>query len=131
MKKNCMMAVLIMCAFGISGCMTKKYVVYQEDSATISEQPQQKSVNTILPQPMPKVDEKKIEEPRVGPPNPSFKQEVEQLIKIGYKPDIPDGYITSKTREAVKVFQKDNNLEVTGRLDPPTAIKLEQLSSLH
>ncbi len=42
----------------------------------------------------------------------------------GYDVGEPDGRMGPKTRAAVQKFQKDESLEVTGRLDPPTLARL-------
>ena len=42
------------------------------------------------------------------------------LISLGYLKGKADGVFGSKTEEAVKKFQKDNNLEPTGMLDDDT-----------
>lgn len=48
------------------------------------------------------------------------------LVKFGYLNDNADGIYGSNTAEAVKVFQKDNNLKVTGEVDGLTYRALEK-----
>lgn len=47
------------------------------------------------------------------------------LNGIGYETDRLDGYFDQSTEEAVKRFQKDENLEVTGIIDEKTAAHIE------
>lgn len=47
------------------------------------------------------------------------------LNALGYKTDRTDGYYSAETTEAVKKFQADNGLPVTGKTDGYTAQKLE------
>jgi carboxyl-terminal processing protease len=47
------------------------------------------------------------------------------LNAIGYETDRTDGYYSAKTTEAVKQFQADHGLPVTGKTDADTAQKLE------
>ncbi|MCE7029382.1 peptidoglycan-binding protein [Jiella avicenniae] len=46
------------------------------------------------------------------------------LIKIGYDPGTPDGVIGTKTTEAIKAFQKDAGIAVTGKVDETLIRKL-------
>lgn len=46
------------------------------------------------------------------------------LIELGYDVARNDGYYDKSTYEAVKAFQKDNNIEVTGNIDNKTASEL-------
>jgi peptidoglycan hydrolase-like protein with peptidoglycan-binding domain len=47
-----------------------------------------------------------------------------RLVELGYDPGPLDGIWGSKTEEAVKEFQKDNNLPISGFLDDNTKRKL-------
>jgi peptidoglycan hydrolase-like protein with peptidoglycan-binding domain len=47
-----------------------------------------------------------------------------KLKELGYNPGGVDGIWGAKTTDAVKRFQKDNGLPVTGKLDEPTSNKL-------
>lgn len=48
----------------------------------------------------------------------------EELNSLGYECGTPDGSIGSKTKGAIKAFQKDNNLVVDGKLGPKTLAAL-------
>lgn len=60
--------------------------------------------------------------------NSSAKNEIkkaqEKLNDLGYNCGTPDGIIGSKTKKAIKSFQKDNDLKVTGTLNSETKKKL-------
>jgi carboxyl-terminal processing protease len=47
------------------------------------------------------------------------------LNGLGYKTDRKDGYFSKSTEEAVKSFQKDNDLKVTGKVDKETGGLIE------
>lgn len=47
-----------------------------------------------------------------------------RLTELGYNPGIADGLPGKNTEKAVKQFQRDNNLRVTGKLDGQTIRKL-------
>jgi hypothetical protein len=49
-----------------------------------------------------------------------------RLLVLGYQPGPADGVMGKKTTDAIKKFQQDKNLAVTGRLDADTAEKLSQ-----
>ena len=51
-------------------------------------------------------------------------QAKEALRAKGFNPGPMDGRVNSQTREALRDFQKDHNLPVTGNLDQQTAGKL-------
>jgi len=46
------------------------------------------------------------------------------LRDLGYDPKGIDGKVGNRTRRAIRAFQKDYNLSVTGKLDDPTIIAL-------
>ena len=48
------------------------------------------------------------------------------LTDAGYDPGVVDGSMNSKTKKAIKEFQKDNGLKVTGRLDKRTISMLNK-----
>jgi peptidoglycan hydrolase-like protein with peptidoglycan-binding domain len=48
----------------------------------------------------------------------------EALVAEGYDPGRPDGSMTNDTRAAIREFQKDNGLVITGSLDSKTAERL-------
>jgi ankyrin repeat protein len=50
-----------------------------------------------------------------------------KLKHLGYNPGVPDGMWGKKTRRAVKRFQRDHGLPVTGKLDHPTQARLSLL----
>lgn len=47
------------------------------------------------------------------------------LEGLGYQPGRTDGYFNKETEEAVKRFQTDNDLKVTGEINEKTAAKIE------
>ncbi|WP_331713890.1 peptidoglycan-binding domain-containing protein [Lentibacillus sp. JNUCC-1] len=49
------------------------------------------------------------------------------LEGLGYDTDRKDGYFSKATEKAVKAFQKDNSLQVTGEIDSETAGQLQQM----
>lgn len=56
---------------------------------------------------------------------PMTVQEAQQrLVALGYRPGPVDGKSGPKTREALRLFQKDSGLKVTGSLDPETIRQL-------
>jgi peptidoglycan hydrolase-like protein with peptidoglycan-binding domain len=58
-------------------------------------------------------------------PNDNDVKEVQQSLRDkGYSPGPIDGILGSRTRGALRQYQKDENLPVTGRLDGETAGKL-------
>ena len=59
-------------------------------------------------------------------PNDKIRQIEETLEQKGYDPGEVDGVLDNKTRDAIAIFQKDNNLEVTRFVDNATLEKLEK-----
>ena len=57
-------------------------------------------------------------------PVPVVKELQKALIQRGYNPGPIDGKLDENTREALKAFQQDAGLEVTGTLNPATAEEL-------
>ncbi|MCM8774100.1 MAG: peptidoglycan-binding protein [Candidatus Omnitrophica bacterium] len=56
-------------------------------------------------------------------------EEIQKMLKeLGYRPGIIDGKIGFRTRDAVKKFQSDQSLKVTGYIDNKT---LEEISRLY
>ena len=53
------------------------------------------------------------------------------LHDIGYWPGPIDGILGSQTRSAIRQYQRDNNLPVTGQLDAETARKVEEARRTH
>ena len=49
-----------------------------------------------------------------------------RLVELGYQPGTPDGKSGPRTVNALKKFQQDHHLPVTGRLDPETIARLQQ-----
>lgn len=49
-----------------------------------------------------------------------------RLAQLGYKPGPIDGIIGSRTREAIRAFQKDNALVIDGIAGPATRSKLQE-----
>ena len=50
----------------------------------------------------------------------------QRLSDLGYQPGPSDGKIGKRTTEALKKFQQDNNLQMTGKSDNETVSKLRQ-----
>ena len=44
---------------------------------------------------------------------------------LGYSVDRQDGYFSAATRDAITAFQKNNGLEVNGKLDKRTASAID------
>lgn len=57
--------------------------------------------------------------------NEQVKNAQEILDGLGLAPGRTDGYFSSETTTAVKAFQENNDLAVTGKIDAKTAAKLE------
>lgn len=51
-------------------------------------------------------------------------QAQEKLKDLGYDPGRPDGILGKKTKAAIRHFQRDNGLPVTGKIDEQTKAKL-------
>ena len=47
-----------------------------------------------------------------------------RLLELGYQPGTADGVMGQRTVDAIKKFQQDNNVPVTGRIDSDTVTKL-------
>jgi ankyrin repeat protein len=54
-------------------------------------------------------------------------QAQKKLKDLGYDPGRPDGILGKKTKAAIKHFQRDNGLPVTGKIDEQTKAKLSIL----
>jgi ankyrin repeat protein len=54
-------------------------------------------------------------------------QAQKKLKDLGYDPGLPDGILGKKTKTAVRQFQRDNGLPVTGKIDEQTKEKLSVL----
>jgi hypothetical protein len=54
----------------------------------------------------------------------TVKEAQERLIALGYRPGKPDGLMGKATTQALRQFQQDRGLAVTGAIDPATAEKL-------
>lgn len=61
--------------------------------------------------------------------NEQVKNAQEILAGLGFAPGRTDGYFSSKTTNAVKGFQQENDLEPTGKIDAKTAAKLEEAAT--
>jgi peptidoglycan hydrolase-like protein with peptidoglycan-binding domain len=48
----------------------------------------------------------------------------QRLLDLGYQPGPADGILGKRTIDALKKYQRDNNLSVTGKLDNKTIINL-------
>ena len=58
-------------------------------------------------------------------PNSSIKQIQIALQNAGYDPGVIDGLMGSRSRKAIRDFQKDNGLDITGKIDKATWEKLK------
>lgn len=58
--------------------------------------------------------------------NESIRSAQIMLEGLGYKPNRDDGYFSIDTEEAVRKFQSERNLPVTGEIDDNTALALEK-----
>ncbi|MEH7251871.1 S41 family peptidase [Neobacillus niacini] len=58
--------------------------------------------------------------------NEQVKNAQEILAGLGFGPGRTDGYFSKETTTAVKAFQKNSNLQATGKIDVKTAAKLEE-----
>jgi Putative peptidoglycan binding domain len=56
--------------------------------------------------------------------NETLYQAQKKLVELGYSPGTPDGFMGARTEIAIKAYQKDNSLHVTGSLDEATEHKL-------
>ncbi len=54
----------------------------------------------------------------------SVREAQQRLTELGYKPGVADGKAGPRTREALKLFQKDNGMPPTGQLDAETMQRL-------
>ncbi|MEH7247689.1 S41 family peptidase [Neobacillus niacini] len=71
-----------------------------------------------------------IDEPLVEDMNnEQVKSAQEILAGLGFAPGRTDGYFSVETTVAVKAFQKNSNLQATGKIDVKTAAKLEEEAS--
>ena len=60
----------------------------------------------------------------IGSSGENVKKVQERLIRYGYMSGTADGKYGEQTRDAVKLFQKKNNLTVDGKVGPKTAAAL-------
>lgn len=91
---------------------------YNSSQSISPDQDQEKQpVTETLP---PKQNQKKIKKS----PDTETLMVQKALIKLGYNPGPADGLIGSKTRKAIRQFQKDSNIKVTGNADSNTLIAL-------
>ncbi|WP_042463020.1 S41 family peptidase [Neobacillus dielmonensis] len=68
-----------------------------------------------------------VEEPLVEDMNNEQVQNAQEILSgLGYAPGRKDGYFNKQTTIAVKGFQQENGLPVTGKIDAKTASKLEE-----
>lgn len=58
--------------------------------------------------------------------NEQVKNAQEILDGLGFAPGRKDGYFSEETKNAVKGFQQQNDLQSTGKIDTKTAAKLEE-----
>ena len=72
-----------------------------------------------------KVEKKGVQSPTIEQVQPPTIEQVQQRLKeLGYNPGPVDGKIGKKTENAIRQFQQDHDLSVTGELDEETENKL-------
>ena len=83
--------------------------------------------NPPVPEPLPEAKEPEppvVVSPLPPQPDPVVRQIQGVLQERGYKPGPLDGVLGKKTRAALRRFQKDHNLSVTGEIDTDTKTRL-------
>ena len=61
-----------------------------------------------------------------APPAPRFIREAQRTLReLGYQPGPVDGIVGPRTRQALVRYQKAERIEVTGRLDSETMVRLD------
>ncbi|MDD5661961.1 MAG: peptidoglycan-binding domain-containing protein [Candidatus Omnitrophica bacterium] len=73
---------------------------------------------------------KQVEQARFEEKQPSIRDIQAALTKAGFDPGKIDGRLGKKTRQALKAFQKANNLKVNGKADRKTWALLSEYLSL-
>lgn len=64
--------------------------------------------------------------PKAAPPAPRFVREAQQALRdLGYQPGPVDGLVGPRTREALARYQRSQKIQVTGRLDSETMVRLD------
>jgi peptidoglycan hydrolase-like protein with peptidoglycan-binding domain len=56
----------------------------------------------------------------VSAQTPDVRTAQARLTILGYEPGPPDGVVGQRTRDAVRAFQADRGLPISGEIDPPT-----------
>lgn len=61
-----------------------------------------------------------------APPAPRFVREAQQALReLGYRPGPVDGVVGPRTKEALARYQRSEKIQVTGRLDSETMVRLD------
>lgn len=110
---------------------SNKLMRYAAKNLTILESlPQPRYAPPPLPPAPPQVGEAAPPRLTVPPveklPDPVVKNAQENLRTLGYDPGAADGFMGTKTHEALKFFQHDNKLPTTGKLDAATSGLLDR-----
>lgn len=75
------------------------------------------------------IEDRSNHETKPVPVQITIKEAQQKLAAIGYNPGPADGKTGGRTVAALKLFQKDKGLPITGRLDAETVARLVQLGS--
>ncbi len=61
-----------------------------------------------------------------APPASRFVREAQRALRdLGYQPGPLDGVVGRRTKEALTRYQRAERIQVTGRLDPETMVRLD------
>jgi hypothetical protein len=61
-----------------------------------------------------------------APPAPRFVREAQQALRdLGYQPGPVDGVVGQRTKQALVKYQRAERIQVTGRLDSETMVRLD------
>ncbi len=61
-----------------------------------------------------------------APPAPRFVREAQQALReLGYRPGPVDGVVGPRTKDALAKYQRAERIQITGRLDAETMVRLD------
>lgn len=61
-----------------------------------------------------------------APPAPRFVREAQRALRdLGYQPGPVDGVVGQRTKQALVKYQRAERIQVTGRLDSETMVRLD------
>jgi hypothetical protein len=64
--------------------------------------------------------------PEAAPPAPRFVREAQRALRdLGYQPGPVDGVVGRRTKQALVKYQQAEQIQVTGRLDSETMVRLD------